>query len=94
MKRTSGNFLEKGNFDIFQCKELMHSPVFHTSILYWACKLPEKMIKINEIKQMLDPTNLSAYPEGSVKIDRYKTPVHAAAESGCVMKLSVLLEDI
>lgn len=45
---------------------------------------------------MLDPNrdNLSAYPEGTVKIDGYKTPCHAAAETGCSHTLELLLEDI
>lgn len=82
ISRTETNFLDKDKFDIFQCQELLHSPVFHTSLLYWACKLPEKMMTICRIEGMLNPSNLSAYPEGTVKMDNYKTPCHAAAESG------------
>ena len=37
---------------------------------------------------------MSAYPEGTVKIENYKTPCHAAAESGCYQTLKMLLDDI
>lgn len=64
MKFEKKKFSDK--FNPFEFEELIHSPVYQTSLLYWACYLPEKEICISEIKEILE--NLEAYPEGPVKI--------------------------
>ena len=39
-------------------------------------------------------SDLKAYPEGPIKIEREKTPCHAAAIYGNDKKLVLLLEDV
>lgn len=69
---------------------LLFNPVLHTSILYWASMYNEiDNLKIEEIL-----IKLESYPEGPVMMDKWKTPCHAAAQSGVIDKLKTLLKNI
>lgn len=92
MAKFDKDLINNRSFDVFEHTELIHSPVYHTSLLYWACILPEKEICISEIKQILE--NLEAYPEGPVKIERGRTAIHAAAGYGDYRILNLLINDI
>lgn len=41
MKFSQGK-IKNSTFNPFEHEELMHSPVYQTSLLYWACFLPEE----------------------------------------------------
>jgi len=69
---------------------MFHSPVYHTTLLYWACKF-EKVEK-NLVEEILQ--KFEAYPEGPIKMEIRRTPSHAAAEVGNNEKLKLLLQDV
>jgi hypothetical protein len=66
------------------------SPVYHTSMLYWAAK--SSSIDVNLMKEIMN--NLEAYPEGPVCMDGWRTPCHAAAEIGDTSKLKILMAEV
>lgn len=69
---------------------MQFSPIFHTSVLYWAAMFNE--IELSTIEEIL--TRLEAYPECPVAMDSWRTPCHAAAQVGNTEKLRVLMNDI
>ena len=69
---------------------LFHSPVYHTTLLYWACKFNE--VDKTTVEELLQ--KFEAYPEGPVKMEIRRTPCHAAAQSGSHEKLKILLNDV
>ena len=77
---------------IFGCPELLLSPILRSTILFWACYLPETMMTWREIKQLI--TELGAYPECRNQMDKEKTALHAASIAGNWKKLKVLLHDV
>ena len=70
----------------------MFNPIFHTSTLYWSCMLTDKEMPPEKINEIMDC--LEAYPELPVLADRWRTPCHAAAQSGSFEKLNRLLRDV
>eukprot|EP00347_Sterkiella_histriomuscorum_P016772 403351910 len=73
-------------------KLLMFNPIFHTSTLYWSCMLSDNEMPPEKINEIMDC--LEAYPELPVLADRWRTPCHAAAQSGSFEKLNRLLRDV
>ncbi|CDW83357.1 anoctamin-like protein [Stylonychia lemnae] len=69
---------------------LLFNPILHTSTLYWGCMYKE--ITVDQVRDILK--NLYAYPEGPVMSDNQKSPCHAAAQSGNVEKLDLLMKNI
>ena len=76
----------------YSVPEFLESLDYQTSLLYWACLLPEEIFEHKRILQILK--DCRAYPEGFVKIANYQTPCHAATISGNWRMLNILLYDI
>ena len=48
-------------------RALLFSPVLHSNCLYWASKAPEKLIKVNVVKELLAKEHgMFCYPEGPI----------------------------
>ena len=77
---------------VFDHTEFLVSPILRSTILFWACYLPEEVLTWKEIREIIQ--ELDAYPEGRNTMDNGKTALHAASIAGNWKKLRVLLADI
>ncbi len=73
---------------------LMFSPVFHTTMLFWAAK--NSLITDLDLINMM--SDLDCYPEGPTIMENWRTPIHAASQTETAgkenSKLYKLMDDV
>jgi len=70
---------DKSNGDHFPhfCQEFLINPITRSTVLYWACQLPESVLSWYDVKRIY--LDLQAYPECPNLIEAGKTSFHKAA---------------